>query len=338
LTDTITKTKRWTKRPDGSNWGEFGEDDQVGRLNIITPEMRKGGVDEVKEGLCFVLSLPLDYPGGEPEESPRRAPVIFARDMGPAGPLYNFPFGRLICSDDNVVMSLQYSTQWDSLAHIGAYFDVDGSGEKIPVYYNGWRAHEHIVGPKDGQPPCAHCLGIENMAMTGVQGRGVLFDFVRAFGTGRTLVDYDRMMRVIDDQKIEVRKGDFALFYTGYGDVLMSMKKQPDNAVLDQTGAALDGSDKRLLQWIDDAGLVSLISDNPAVEYMDPALGIDSHDLLPLHEHCIFKLGIHLGEYFWLSDLANWLRGAERSAFQFTGPPLRLPGAVGSPATPVAAV
>lgn len=28
--------KRWTKRPDGSNWGDLGEDDQIGRLNLIT--------------------------------------------------------------------------------------------------------------------------------------------------------------------------------------------------------------------------------------------------------------------------------------------------------------
>ena len=38
--------------------------------------------------------------------------------------------------------------------------------------------------------------------MTGVSGRGVLFDFVRAFGTGRTLVGYDQLMQVIEDQKI----------------------------------------------------------------------------------------------------------------------------------------
>jgi hypothetical protein len=71
---------------------------------------------------------------------------------------------------------------------------------------------------------------------------------------------------------------------------------------------------------------------------MDPTMDPESHDMLPLHEHCLFKLGIHLGELFWLSDLASYLRGAGRSAFQFTGPPLRLPGAVGSPATPVAVV
>jgi len=338
VTDTMTKTKRWTKRPEGSNWGDFGEDDQVGRLNIITPEMRKAAADEVKEGLCFVLSLPLDYPGGEAPDNPRLKPRLFARSLGEAGPLYNLPMGRLICSDDAVELTLQYSTQWDSLAHIGAFFDVDGSGEKVPVYYNGYRAHKDIVGPDGDKPPCAHCLGIENMAMTGVQGRGILFDFVRAYGTGLTLIDYDKMMRVIDDQKIDVRRGDFALFYTGYGDAVMAGKKNPDQALLLRTGAALDGRDKRLLQWIDDAGLVSLISDNPAVEHLPADLDPTSHDMLPLHEHCIFKLGIHLGEYFWLSELAEWLRENNRSSFLFTGPPLRLPGAVGSPASAVATV
>ena len=31
-------TQRWKNRPDGSNWGEFGPDDQKGRLNLLTPE------------------------------------------------------------------------------------------------------------------------------------------------------------------------------------------------------------------------------------------------------------------------------------------------------------
>jgi hypothetical protein len=39
-----------------------------------------------------------------------------------------------------------------------------------------------------------------------------------------------------------------------------------------------------------------------------------------------------------LSDLADWLRDAGRSRFLLTAPPLRLPGAVGSPVTPVATV
>ena len=37
-------------------------------------------------------------------------------------------------------------------------------------------------------------------------------------------------------------------------------------------------------------------------------------------------------------DLAAWLRSHNRSRFLLTAPPLRLPGAVGSPLTPVATV
>jgi kynurenine formamidase len=41
---------------------------------------------------------------------------------------------------------------------------------------------------------------------------------------------------------------------------------------------------------------------------------------------------------FLLSDLADWLRANQRSRFLFTAPPLRLPGAVGSPVTGVGTV
>jgi hypothetical protein len=59
---------------------------------------------------------------------------------------------------------------------------------------------------------------------------------------------------------------------------------------------------------------------------------------LLLHAHCLFRLGCYLGEMFYLTPLADWLCANERNRFLFTGPPLRLPGAVGSPATPVATV
>jgi hypothetical protein len=76
-------------------------------------------------------------------------------------------------------MWLQYSTQWDSLAHWGRMFDVDGSGEAKPVYYDGSQAGEHVIGPAAEGGPRPNYLGIENMAMTGVQGRGVLVDLAR---------------------------------------------------------------------------------------------------------------------------------------------------------------
>ena len=64
---------RWKNRPPGSNWGEFGPDDQRGRMNLVTREKVLQGVAEVKEGRTFCLSLPLDYPGGN-VLNPRRSP------------------------------------------------------------------------------------------------------------------------------------------------------------------------------------------------------------------------------------------------------------------------
>src|SRR3546814_18228613 len=51
----------------------------------------------------------------------------------------------VIC-DDYVVLYTQYSTQWDSFAHVGSMFDVHGTGEPVPVYYNGYAGGEHIQG------------------------------------------------------------------------------------------------------------------------------------------------------------------------------------------------
>ena len=29
---------RWKQRPPGSTWGDWGEDDELGRINLVTPE------------------------------------------------------------------------------------------------------------------------------------------------------------------------------------------------------------------------------------------------------------------------------------------------------------
>ena len=155
-------------------------------------------------------------------------------------------------------------------------------------------------------------------------------DFVR--------VGYDTMMRILDADKVEVTEGDLVCLRTGYDRVLLEMGKHPTVQGLDRC-AALDGRDEKLLQWITDTGLAALISDNAAVEALPPGECHDDHcSALPLHAHCLFRLGVPLGEMWLLSDLADWLRAHQRSRFFLTAPPLRLPGAIGSPVTPVATV
>ena len=70
-----SQNPRWKQRPPGSTWGDFGPDDQYGRMNLLTPEKVRQGIAEVKEGLTFNLSLPLDVPGGN-VLNPRRLPPV----------------------------------------------------------------------------------------------------------------------------------------------------------------------------------------------------------------------------------------------------------------------
>jgi len=338
-------TQRWKNRPEGSNWGDFGADDQIGRMNLVTPEIRRRAAGEIREGIAFLLSLPLDYPGSN-KLTPYRFPPQFHHAKRGKGHNYNYElsdvcgcFDDVIC-DDAVTLYTQYSTQWDALGHVGQMFDADGDGTPEKVFYNGYRGGVEIVGPDDGEGPHgASALGIENLARSCVQGRGVLVDLERHYGRERKLVGYDELMQALDSQVATVETGDFLCLHTGFAELVLSMNKDPDGEVLANSCAVLDGRDERLQRWIDESGLVAICADNFAVEAYPAREGKGDHfPGLPLHNLCLFKLGIHLGELWNFAELARWLRANGRSHFFLTAPPLNLPGSVGSPLTPIGTV
>lgn len=325
-------TRRWVRRPEGSTWGDFGDDDRLGRLNLITPERRRAALAEATEGLAFCLSLPLDVgPGMNASRfPPKLAPAIRdGRARYNACACVVYPGLTDVVCDDKVELWTQFSTQWDSLVHHGSLFDADDDGVDEIRYYNGFGEVDSV-----GSSP----LGIQHMAQTCVQGRGVLVDLWRHFGAAHTLVGYDKLMRVLDADSVVVESGDLLCLRTAFADQLLLPDRLGLKA-LNDFGAKLDGRDQRLMRWITDSGISALIADNVAVEARAgvPAPGFVGSSM-PLHDHCLFKLGLNLGELFLLSPLAEWLAAHGRHRFLLTAPPLRLPGAVGSPTTPVATV
>jgi hypothetical protein len=343
--------RRWSVRPEGSNWGEFGADDQLGRLNLITPEFRRKAAAEVREGIAFCLSLPWDGPNIV--LNPRRFPPALQFSMRGEDPVMNYPMQKVnpgqtdVVCDDRVMLSLQYSTQWDSLCHIGSLYDVHNDGNVEATYYNGYKAHGDIRGPFDylrarapvEGPFGARALGIEKIAESAVQGRGVMIDLHAHVGLERVAVGYDQLMRILDADGVDVETGDVLCFRTGFDRALLARYADPDAQFDPHRCAGLDGYDWQLRRWITDCGAAALVSDNEAVELLpDMASGPHEGTRIPLHNLCLFKLGIPLGEMFLLSELADWLRANQRSRFLFTAPPLRLPGAVGSPACGVGTV
>ncbi|MFU1946684.1 cyclase family protein, partial [Bordetella avium] len=269
-------------------------------------------------------------------------------------PYVNFPLRALnpdavdVLSDDQVLLSMQYSTQWDSLAHVGALFDADGDGQDELVYYNGFRAGVDIIGPADadhtgcgcnsGGPSAALKIGVEHLAEKGMQGRAVLVDLAREFGTGRSLIGAAELQQAMQAQDVVVEPGDMLVLRTGYAEAVVKMQGKPDAEVLHQYGAALDGSDAALLSWISDSGIAAICADNYAVEAYPARDRQGRRAMLPLHHHCLFKLGLPLAELWYLKDLAQWLQAHGRNRFMLTAPPLRLPHAIGSPVTPIATV
>jgi len=347
------KNRRWQNRPPGSNWGEFGPDDQRGRMNWVTREKVLQGAAEVREGISFVLSLPLDYPGGS-ALNPRRHPPRIAATQRNGRQNFCYavsqdnPMQTDVVCDDLVLLTLQYSTQWDSFAHVGSLFDADGDGKPEAVFYNGFKAGVDVV-PANENPDAeswakfegsrAEALGIQNLAEHGAQGRGVMIDLHAHFGRKRHAVGFGELKKIIEMDKVEIERGDIVCLHTGFAEMLLELKRNPTPELLHNTCTGLDGRDEKLLQWISDSELAMLAADNYAVElFSTSSWKPASHAMLPLHEHCLFKNGIHLGELWYFTALAKWLRAHKRNRFLLTAPPLRLPGAVGSPATPIATV
>src|SRR5512132_440907 len=104
-----------------SNWGKWGDDDEVGALNYLGPEQVLAAVKLVSQGKVFTLQRLIGDPKGDPVWPGRtpaeRTQVLDESDWDEGGSGPAFP-GGLHYADDKINAFLQGSTQYDGLGHV----------------------------------------------------------------------------------------------------------------------------------------------------------------------------------------------------------------------------
>ena len=142
------------------NWGRWGDDDERGTLNLITPDKLVAAGALIRSGKVFDLGIPFGSGGPQPGRS-RINPVLLVSETGAD---QHRP-GAFHFADDYIFMPLQSASQWDALGHV--FYDDQ--------LYNGFSASENIT------PHGAHHCSITAIAK-GIAGRGVLLDIARLKG------------------------------------------------------------------------------------------------------------------------------------------------------------
>lgn len=294
--------------PADSAWGLFGDDDQLGTLNLLTQERVAAAARLVRKGAVFPLNLRIDEPN----------PPLFGRgavrEHMTAGPV----------SRDDYLDNFwpQASSQWDSMRHI--LHPVHG-------FYNGVKAEQVVEG--GGR------LGIENMARRGIAGRGVLLDIGRYMVSQGAPLDYatdtaisvDTLEGCAKAQGVSVQTGDILLLRTGWLGWYMT-EATPEQRTYMAGDAATQlkapgiEHTEAMAEYLWDLHIAAIAADNPSVEAWPPERpgGFLHFRLIPL-------FGMPIGELWWLDGLAGDCAADGIYEFFFTSAPLNVRGGVGSP-------
>ena len=163
-------------------------------------------------------------------------------------------------------------------------------------------------------------------------GRGVLLDVARSKGVealdvGYPITSYD-LDNTAEKQGIEIRKGDFVLVRTGQQEVHLKSGDWGTYAGGDAPGLAFETA-----YWIYEKEIAAICSDTWGCE-VRPNETREANQ--PWHWVVIPKIGISMGEIFYLKELAEDCQNDGVYEFFFSAPPLNIKGGCGSPINPQA--
>jgi kynurenine formamidase len=295
------------------NWGRFGDLDQIGTANHLTPERVAAAAARVKTGKRFSLALPIGppTPGGY-----RSEPLHFYGMAAGDGVLGSGRGGaRYPVSDDYIVMALQASTQLDGFGHVG--------GDS--TLYNGYWAG--LVTATGG----ARRLGVHHLAR-GIVGRGVLLDVARHLGAEHLEPGFpvgpDELDGAARAQGVTIGAGDIVLVHTGHvGWKLGLTPGSPDAANRSEPGIST-----RAIPWLHEHDVAMIATDTAACSVVPPEPG---DEFLTWHVAALRDLGLLVGELFDLDGLAADCASDGVYDGLFVAAPMPIVGASGSPLNPL---
>jgi kynurenine formamidase len=290
-----------------SAWGVFGSEDNVGLVNLLTPECVVAAARLITKGSVFPLDAPLDAFN----------PAL-ARFRGIPRHHVLHTAGTMAFDDVYDNFFPQGSSQWDSLGHVG--YDVD-------AFYNGATEDDVLSGRRNT---------IEHWAQRGIVGRAILLDMVRTLADdGRPYDPGSPTGYTVDDLEqararagVEFAPGDVLLIHTGFAAWYLNLTPyQRVDAVRRGTTPGI-AQGEEMCRYLWDNHIAAIGSDTYAVE-VNP---FDRSTVMGfLHRMLIGQFGMALGELWWTEDLAADCAADGVYECFFASMPLNAPGGIGSP-------
>jgi kynurenine formamidase len=296
-----------------TNQGRWGADDERGALNYITEEKRRRAAGLVRRGRSFSLAIPVANGRGPQRGLGGRVnPLHFMTATG-CDPVGEFDLGRgCRYTDDFLALAVQGGTQWDALCHI--FYD----GE----LYNGHPASSVTSsGAARG--------GIDKVHKDFVS-RGVLLDVARQKNVGCLAPGY--AIRSADLEAVERAQG----VTLESGDILLVRTGQMSTVKNFSNWSAFHGKEAGLhwetAEWLHERQVAAVAADNQMVE----ASGVLDGVVVPFHMLALRNLGIHLGEFWYLEELADDCASDRVYEFLLVAQGLPIVGGTGTPVNPLA--
>lgn len=308
-------------KPPHSAWGVFGDDDQIGTVNLLTPERVRRAAALVRKGAVFSLNWNMEKP--DPPILGRTALHHHIIDLTPGTDASEW-------GTDDFYDGYwpQSSTQWDALSHMP---------HPEHGYYNGVQRADIT-----GEPGSRN--GIDNWARRGIAGRFVLADVARYLAKVSRPIDASKRVEIpieavqaaLDAQGVRLQGGDILLLRMGWIGWYEQAAEETRVAISKLGGPELQApglsAAESTLEWLWDQQVAAVACDVPALEAMPYTPTVEGF----LHFRIIPLLGMAVGEMFALDALAADCAADGVYEGLFTAAPLNKLGGSGSPGNALA--